>query len=189
MHGIIPLLDPSMVLFQPIIEILACPVLDVAAHCLMYCPWVGGMTVSRHPLRSMADNSESVLEKLLGCLHIPLLTEARINQVAIGINGSIEITPFPLDPHVRFIHVPRLSCVSTSLGPQLLCNEWSKPHFPLPNCLIGEHPSSLEKHLGEVSQTQLVPEPPQDDQENHIGGVFQKVERCSCPLIEGVLTS
>jgi hypothetical protein len=74
-------------------------------------------------------------------------------------------------------------------GPQLLCNEWSKATFPLPNCLIGERQSSLEKHLGEISQAQLVPEPPQNNQEDHIGGIFQEVAWRSCALVEEALAS
>jgi hypothetical protein len=121
--------------------------------------------------------------------NITFLAQARINQVAVGINSAVQRTPFPFDPDVGFIYVPGPPCLSASFGPQLLCKKWSKPRFPLPNRLMREHPSSLKEYLGEVSQTQLVPEPPQDNQENHIGGVFQKMKRCSCPLIEGLLAS
>ncbi len=39
--------------------------LHVGAQYFTYCSWVGGMTVRRHPFRSMTDNGESVLKKLL----------------------------------------------------------------------------------------------------------------------------
>jgi hypothetical protein len=71
----------------------------------------------------------------------------------------------------------------------LLYKKWSKSCFPLPNGLIGERQASLKKHFGEISQAQLVPETPQDNQKNHIGGIFQEVEWGSCPLVEEVLTS
>jgi hypothetical protein len=54
---------------------------------------------------------------------------------------------------------------------------------------MGERQASVKKHFGEISQAQLVPEPPQDNQKDHIGGIFQEVERCSCTLVEEVLTS
>jgi hypothetical protein len=47
----------------------------------------------------------------------------------------------------------------------------------------------LQKHFSKISQAQLVSEPPQDNQENHISGIFQKVERRSCALVEEALAS
>jgi hypothetical protein len=53
----------------------------------------------------MTNHNESVLKKYLGCLHIPFLAQPGINQMAICINGTIEITPFPFDPHIGFMAV------------------------------------------------------------------------------------
>jgi hypothetical protein len=88
-----------------------------------------------------------------------------------------------------FIDVPGLACLSTPFGLQLLCNEWSKSLFPCPARLIAELSATFQKHLSEISQAQLVSEPPQDKQKDHIGGIFQEVERCSCALIEAVCAS
>jgi tetratricopeptide (TPR) repeat protein len=41
---------------------------------------------------------------------------------------------------------------------------------------VGQHKPSLQKHLSQIAQTQLVPKSPEDNEENNIGGVFQKVE-------------
>jgi len=54
---------------------------------------------------------------------------------------------------------------------------------------MSERQSPFEKHLGEIPQTQFVPKSPQDDQKNHIGGIFQKVEWGSGALVEAMLTS
>ena len=48
---------------------------------------------------------------------------------------------------------------------------------------MGEHKAPLEKHLGQIPQVQLVPQPPQHD----IGGIFQVVERGSGALVEASL--
>src|SRR5450631_4066232 len=98
MHGIIPLLDSSMVLLQPIIQVRVCSVLDIAAYRLTYCSRIGCMAVRRDPFWCMANNGESLLEKLLSGLHIALLAQTGINQVAICINSTIEVTPLSLDP-------------------------------------------------------------------------------------------
>src|SRR4051794_7423519 len=154
------------------------------AQDLMHGSRVGGVTIRRHPFWSMSNNGESLLEKLLGGFHISLLT-----QVAIRINGSIQITPLSVDLDGGFIYVPGLACLSTPFGPQLLWNEWSKSLFPLPDRLIAELPPTFQKHLSEISQAQLVPKSPQDNQKDHIGRIFQEVERCSCALIEEVFAS
>src|SRR5260370_34417787 len=97
MHGRIALLDPSMVLLQAIIEVFISPMKHLPAQRLTHCSWVGSMFVRCHLFWRMANNSERLLEKLLSCLHLSLFTQARIHQVAIGINGAIEILPFPPD--------------------------------------------------------------------------------------------
>src|SRR5260370_38689466 len=142
--------------------------LDMATQCFKHCSWVGGVAGRRRPFLCRANNSESLLEKLLCCLHIPVLAQARINQVAICVNSAIQITPFSSHFDVGLIHIPRWPCLPTSFDPQLFCNKRGKLLFPLPNCLMGKHPSPFEKHLGEISQAQLVPKSPQDNQKDHI---------------------
>lgn len=41
-------------------------------------------------------------------------------------------------------------------------------------------------HFCEISQAQLVAEPPQDDQKDHIGRIFQEIEQRPCALVEEV---
>ncbi|SRR6266498_529558 len=58
------------------------------------------------------------------------------SQVAIPINGPIEITPFPFDVDVGFIHIPGPPCLTSSFCPQLVCQQRSKARFPVPDCLM-----------------------------------------------------
>src|SRR6266567_6179253 len=152
-----------------------------------HCSWIRSVPIRGDPFRRMVNHGKSLFEKLLSGLHISLLTQARIHEIAIGIHGTIKVTPLSLNLDIRLINVPRFPCLATAFCSQLLCHQWSKPLFPCSNCLIREFPSSFEKHLGKISQTQLVSEPPQDNQEDDIGGIFQEVERRSRPLIEGLL--
>ena len=78
--------------------------------------------------------------------------------------------------------------MSPTPAPQLIRNEESKARFPFPDRLMGEDPTTIEKHLSQISQTQLVAQSPQHDEQNDIGGIFQKVERSTTPLIESVMT-
>lgn len=51
-----------------------------------------------------------------------------------------------------------------------------------------DHPP-LEKHLGQVAQTQLVAHPLQDHQRDDIGRILEAIIGCSCALIETTLAS
>jgi len=75
-HGIVALFDATMVLLQPIIEILIGPMLYAVAHRLAYGPRLRNMPIGCDLIGNMANNDNSLLEKALGCLHIPLLTRA-----------------------------------------------------------------------------------------------------------------
>ncbi len=73
----------------------------------------------------------------------------------------------------------------TSFDPQLVCHERGKSRFPVPDSLMGELEASLQKHLSYITQTQLRPQPPEDNEKNTIGGVFQKVEQGPRAFVEG----
>jgi hypothetical protein len=47
--------------------------------------------------------------------------------------------------------------------------------------------AALEKHLSQIAQAQLVPQPPQHNEQDDISGVFEIVEGSSCTLVEGAL--
>src|SRR5438132_13761087 len=97
---------------------------DLTAQGLADRTRVGIMPNGRHPLRGMTNDSDGLLEKALGRFHVSLFAEHRVNQVAIPIDGSIQVAPFPFDVDVGFIHIPRPPCLPTSLDTQLLCHEW-----------------------------------------------------------------
>jgi hypothetical protein len=73
------------------------------------------MAVRRHLIRNMANHPNSLLEKLFGCFHVPLLAQPRINQIAIRIDSPIQITPLPMHLKVRFVDIPGSSRLPTSL--------------------------------------------------------------------------
>jgi hypothetical protein len=54
---------------------------------------------------------------------------------------------------------------------------------------VGEFETPLQKHLCQVSQAQLVSQPPENDQQNDIGWELQMVEDSASPLVEDALTT
>ena len=52
---------------------------------------------------------------------------------------------------------------------------------------MGELKATLQKHLGQITQAQLVPQAPENHEQDDISGIFERVERGSCTLVEGAL--
>jgi hypothetical protein len=51
-----------------------------------------------------------------------------------------------------------------------------------------EDKAAFQKHFRQTAQAQLVPQPPQHNEQNNIGGVFERVEWSSGTLVEDSLT-
>jgi hypothetical protein len=66
--------------------------------------------------------------------------------------------------------------LSSSLGAQLICHEWGKARLRVPDCLMRELEAALQEQLGQIAQAQRVPQPPQHDEQDNIGGICQGVE-------------
>jgi 7-keto-8-aminopelargonate synthetase-like enzyme len=64
-----------MVLLQAIIEVFTGSMKHLVAHGFTHCSWIGSMAISRHAFRSMANNGQRLLEKLLSRLPIPFLAQ------------------------------------------------------------------------------------------------------------------
>src|SRR6266702_6055049 len=127
----------------------------VVAHCLTYCSRIGRMPIGRHLLRNMANDNNGLPKKPFCGGHVPLFTQQRIDHIAFPIDGTVEVTPFSIHFDVRFIYIPGSSCLPTSLRPQLLGNKGSESCFPNPDCFMCERKAALEKHVSEITQTQL----------------------------------
>jgi hypothetical protein len=112
-----------MVLLQPIVEIVICPMLHAVTEALTYCSWVRSVAVRYHSFWGMTNDEESLLEKSLSGFHIASLAEARINQVAISINGTIEVTPLSVNFDVCLIRIPGPSGLPASFRSQLFCQK------------------------------------------------------------------
>src|SRR5260370_206010 len=82
--------------------------------------WGRTVAIRDHGLWRMTDRLKGVLEKALGGVPLSLLTEHRVNQIAILINGTLQGAPLSLDPHVGRINVPADPCLSATPPPQLI---------------------------------------------------------------------
>src|SRR5512142_863626 len=106
--------------------------------------WIGIMPIGRDSFWGVADDVASLLEKALGGLHISFLAQPGVHQIAIPIDGTIQITPFAMDTDVGFVHVPGRSGLSTTPSTQLIRHERGKTGFPVSNRLMREHKAALQ---------------------------------------------
>jgi hypothetical protein len=67
--------------------------------------------------------------------------EAR--PIPVPIDGTREVTPFPLDFDIGFIDMPGVSCLSLSLFPELIRDEQRETGFPVSNGLMRQYETSL----------------------------------------------
>jgi hypothetical protein len=71
------------------------------------------MAIRRHLVGNMATDLGGSPEKSLSRFHVSFLAQHGIHQIAISVNGPIQITL--LAPHfqVDFIHIPGSPCSPT----------------------------------------------------------------------------
>ncbi len=146
------------------------------------------MPVRRHLLGWLLRNVERRSEEALGRVHIAMLTQQRVDQIALAINRSIQVLPDAADPDVGFVNVPGASSLALALGAQRVGDQRREADFPRTHRFVREREAALEKHLRQIAQTQLVAHAPQHHEEDDIGGVFEVIEGRAGTLIEGAPT-
>src|SRR5687768_7256472 len=62
---------------------------------------IGGEAIGRDPGHGPCRPKER-----LGRREIARLAQPCVDQIAVSVNGSIEVTPLPLDLEIRFIDIP-----------------------------------------------------------------------------------
>ena len=82
-----------MILLNPIVEVLTGTVKDLTAKNAANRPPIGSVLISRHAFRFMADRRDGLFEKRLGRQQIALFAQHSIDQVAVAIDGSVQIAP------------------------------------------------------------------------------------------------
>src|SRR5258708_588596 len=94
----------------------------------------------------MANNGNGLLKEPFCSIPISFLAQPRINQIAIMINGSLKIAPFPMDLDGGLIDIPGSSCLSVPFCAQLIRKQGGKSCLPIANCLIRKREAAFEEH-------------------------------------------
>ena len=144
-----------MILLDTPVKISAAAMLDVVAEHFANRTRIRIAPIAGDLPRHSIYNGESTTEEALSSRHIPRRAEHRVDQVAVAINGAIEIAPFPFNLQIRFIDVPAASRFSLTLTPQVLSQQRCKPFLPLPHRFVSKFVATHQKHADEVAQAEL----------------------------------
>jgi len=97
-------------------------------------------------------------------MFISVLTEHRIKQVSFSIYRPVEISPATTDLDVRLVQVPGWTSNSTTLVTQIRTDKWRKPKLPHPYRLVTDFKTSLQEKFGNVTESELVSQPPENSE-------------------------
>jgi hypothetical protein len=96
-HWPISALDPSMILFNAVVKILAVPVADIRTKLALNRTGVTVMPVGGHPGRSDASHRFRRSKELLCRGHIAGLAQHHVHQRASAVNRPVQIAPSAID--------------------------------------------------------------------------------------------
>ena len=173
-----------MILLQSVVEI---PAVAVPHTCAQSRPDRAGVTVVAVRSDPVGRDPGDHLDRLEKCLHgghVAVLAEHYVDQRARAIDGTVEITPVPVDLDVRFVHIPALARLAASASPQIFSQRRCELGFPVANRLVAKNDAADEEHLRQVTQCELVAQAPEHNEGDDVAGILRSVQRAGTPLVE-----
>ena len=132
--------------------------------------------------------SECLSKECFGPFHISRGTESDIDEIPIGINAPIEITPGACDLNISFIYKPYTAYFSPPFSSNLFGKMREIFFFPIPNSFMCKREATDQKNLGNISKTEFIPDSQEQSLENNVGWNFYKIEGGTCTFVVGPTT-
>ena len=172
-HWTISALDPSMILLNAVVEILAVPVSDIRTKLAAYRTRVTVMPIRGHPCGRNASDRFGRTKKLLCRGHIAGLAQHHVHQSTSAVNRSVQIAPPATDFDVGFIDVPRVADPTATTPATAKIGDQQRRQFrlPIPNRLVGEFDTAEKEHLEQIAQAQFVTQSPEHNERDDIGRI------------------
>ena len=76
---------------------------------------------------------------------VPVLTEHRIEQVPISVDGTVQVTPTTTDLDVGLVQIPGDPGLPAALGVDILTNQRCESELSDPDLLVADLESTLKK--------------------------------------------
>ena len=134
--------------------------------------------------RLATGDLDEAAEEAPGCMLVALLAQHRIQKLPVAVDGPVEVAPTPSDPHVGLVDVPGPTRLAASPGAEPFPQQRCEPRLPATNRLVGDLEAALEQQLRDISEAELVAQPPQDGEQHDVGRVVELVEAGAGPLVE-----
>ena len=93
---------------------------------------IGIMAIGRDAIRRHPSHHPCRPNKGLGRREIACIAEPHVHEVAVSINGTVQVIPLPLNFDLRFIHVPAGPHGPVAPPAQGLAEEPEPACFPTP---------------------------------------------------------
>jgi hypothetical protein len=142
------------------------------------------MSIAGDPIACHTGHGTGRTEERFRARQVSRLAQPHIDQMAVAVDGPIQVAPSAMHLDIRLIDVPALAHDTSAVLAKLIGHPGNKLRFPVPHRLVGKHEAALEEHLSEVPQAQLVTQAPEDNEEHDIGGILQPVVRRPSALVE-----
>ena len=135
-HRIIPLLDGPMALLGQVVQVSIASVQYRSPQDPADGSAVGRMGIGRDPQRLGACHLHQPSQKAPGGVLVAVLAEHGVEEVAIAVDGAVEIAPAARDLHVGLIDVPGDPGAAAPLGPEPLRQQRRETELPVADGLV-----------------------------------------------------
>ena len=125
-HRSVSSFDPTMVLFDSVVQILISPMFYTRIQFSPDRAWVTVVTVRRDTRGGDAGHGFGGAEKRLRRLHVAGLAQPDVDERTETINGAIEVTPSATHFDVRLVNVPTLSDPALAPTPKVVDQGWGE---------------------------------------------------------------
>src|SRR3984957_11385591 len=183
-HRPVSSLDPAMVLFDSVVQILISPMFYTRIQFSPDRAWVTVVAVRRDTRGSDAGHRFGRSEERLGCRHVALLAQPDVDNGARTIDGTIKITPSTVHLNVCLVNVPALADPPCTPPPEVIDEGRRQLRLPIANRLVAEFDAPDQEHLWQIAQAQLVAKPPENHECDDVGWIMSAIENSTTAFIE-----
>src|ERR1700722_3431487 len=183
-HRTIQALDPAMVLFDPIVEILTGSVLHAVTQYRSDGAWITVVSVRGDPCRGHAGDRSRGAEERLRRRHVTRLAQVNIDQGTGTIDRPIQITPTAMELEVGLIDIPGAPNPAAPAAAKMIDQRRRELRPPFTYRLMAELDPTEEENFRQIAKAQLAAEAPEDHEGDDVGGILGPVQDVATSFIE-----
>ena len=113
-----------------------------------------------------------------------MLAQHRVDELAVPVDGAVQVTPTSRDLHVRLVDVPGLPGTAAPPGAELVGEQRCEAELPAADGLVRHLIAALEHQFGNISEAELVAQALHDGEQDDVGREVEIIERGAGPLVE-----